>query len=250
VSVAEQDQQQEHQLRVLHWNIHSWRDESGASNLDAIADLVGEIDPHVVSLVEVDERWGMSDTLHELANRVGHSWIFAPSFEFGHEAPAGGFGNAVLTKLPILAVQHWQLLWPSQLYDGTEPSEPRSVVFAKLGFLQSALWFGSTHLPRSDTQARANALDRLMALTQNLHKHWLICGDFNAPALSWLDGDRSVVVCPEPTQPTYPTHKPAEPIDYCLASPGLLVEGQVLEVAGSDHLPLVITAGVNRIARE
>jgi len=122
VSVAEQDRQQDHQLRVLHWNIHSWRDESGASNLDAIADLVGEIDPHVVSLVEVDELWGMSDTLHELAIRVGHSWIFAPSFEFGHEAPAGGFGNAVLTKLPILAVQHWQLLWPSRLT--MAPSHP------------------------------------------------------------------------------------------------------------------------------
>lgn len=126
-------------------------------------------------------------------------------------------------------------------YDGTEPSEPRSVVFAKLGFLQSTLWFGSTHLPRSDTQARANALDRLMALTQKLHEHWLICGDFNAPALSWLDGDRSVVVCPEPTQPTYPTHKPAEPIDYCLASPGLFGGGPGVGgsgfglSAGSDH---------------
>jgi endonuclease/exonuclease/phosphatase family metal-dependent hydrolase len=142
MAVAEQDQQQDDQLRLLHWNIHSWRDASGTSNLEAIADLVGEIDPHVVSLVEVDEPWGMSDSLNELAARIGYAWIFAPSFEFGEQASAGGFGNALLTKLPILAVQHWQLLWPSRLYDGTEPSEPRSVLVAKLGFLQSALWFG------------------------------------------------------------------------------------------------------------
>jgi endonuclease/exonuclease/phosphatase family metal-dependent hydrolase len=243
VAVAEQDQQQDDQLRVLHWNIHSWRDASGASNLEAIADLVSEINPHVISLVEVDEPWGMSDTLNELANRVGYSWIFAPSFEFGRETPAGGFGNALLTKLPILAVQHWQLLWPSQLYDGTEPSEPRSVVFAKLGFSRSSLWFGSTHLPRSDAQARANALDRLMSLTQKLDGHWLVCGDFNTSASSWLDSDRSVVVCPEPTQPTYPASEPVEPIDYCVGSPGLLVEGKVLEVGGSDHLPVVIVCG-------
>jgi endonuclease/exonuclease/phosphatase family metal-dependent hydrolase len=240
VSVAEQDQQQGDQLRILHWNIHSWRDTSGASNLETIADSVGETDPHVVSLVEVDERWGMSDSLNELADRVGYSWIFAPSFEFGDQTPAGGFGNALLTKLPILAVQHWQLLWPSKLYDGTEPSEPRSAVFAKLGFLQSPLWFGSTHLSRSDSQARANGLRRLMALTQKLDGHWLVCGDFNTPASSWLHNDRSVVVCPEPAQPTYPADEPVEPIDYCVASPGLLMEGKVLPVEGSDHLPLVV----------
>jgi endonuclease/exonuclease/phosphatase family metal-dependent hydrolase len=242
VAFAEQDQQQEGQLRILHWNIHSWRDASGASNLDAIADLVGETDPHIVSLVEVDEPWGMSDSLNKLANRVGCSWIFTPSFEFGHATPGGGFGNALLTKLPILAVQHWQLLWPSKLYDGTEPSEPRSAVFAKLGFLQSPIWFGSTHLPRSASQARMNALRRLMTLTQKLDAHWLVCGDFNTPASFWRDNGRPVVVCPEPAQPTYPADGPVEPIDYWVASPGFFVEGKVLSIRGSDHLPLVVVA--------
>lgn len=239
--VAEQDQQ-EGQVRILHWNIHSWRNTSDASNLEAVTDLIGETDPHVVSLVEVDEPWGISDSLNELANRVGYSWVFTPSFEFGHQTPAGGFGNALLTKLPILAVQQWQLLWPSRLYDGTEPSEPRSAVFAKLGFSLSSLWFGSTHLPRSDSQARANALCRLITLTQKLDGHWLACGDFNTPASSWLDDDHSVVVCPEPAQPTYPANEPVEQIDYCVASPGLLVEGRVLPVSGSDHLPLLVFA--------
>jgi endonuclease/exonuclease/phosphatase family metal-dependent hydrolase len=244
VGVVERDQQQGDQLRLLHWNIHSWRDTSGASNLEAIAELVSEIDPHVFSLVEVNEPWGMSDSLDELANRVGYSWIFAPSFEFGHVAPAGGFGNALPVKLPILAVQHWQLLWPSRLYDTTESSEPRSAVFAKLWFLQSSLWFGSIHLPRSDAQARTNALRQLMTLTQKLDDHWLICGDFNTPASSWLGSDHSVVVCPEPAQPTYPASEPVEPIDYCVASSGLSVEGKVLGVGGSDHLPVVVYARV------
>jgi endonuclease/exonuclease/phosphatase family metal-dependent hydrolase len=250
VSIAEQDQPQRDQLRLVHWNIHSWRDASGVSNLTAIADLIGEIDPHVVSLVEVDESWGMANSLNELASQVGYSWIFAPSFEFGNEAPAGGFGNALLTKLPILAVQHWQLLWPPRLYDGTEPSEPRSAVFAKLGFSQSSVWVGTTHLPRRDAQARTNALDRLMTLTQKFDSHWLVCGDLNTPASSWLGSDRSVVVCPAPAQSTYPAHEPVEAIDYCMASPGLLMEGEVLPVGGSDHLPVVVSVGVNGIARE
>lgn len=102
---AAQDQQQGERLRILHWNIHSWCDASNASNLDAITDLVGETGPHVVSLVEVDEPWGMPDSLNELAHRMGYAWIFAPSFEFGCQTPgcqtpAGGFGNALLTRLP------------------------------------------------------------------------------------------------------------------------------------------------------
>jgi len=242
VSVADRNQQQEGPLRILHWNIHSWRDASDSSNLEVIIDLVGETDPHVVSLVEVDEPWGMSDSLNELANRAGYSWIFAPSFEFGYQAPAGGFGNALLTRLPILAVQQWQLLWPSRLYEGTEPSEPRSAVFAKLGFLLAPLWFGSTHLSRSDSQDRVSSLRRLITLTQKLDGHWLVCGDFNAPVSSWLDNDHSIVVCPEPAQPTYPANEPVESIDYCVASPGLFVEGKVLPVGGSDHLPLLVFA--------
>lgn len=63
MSSAEQNgQHYGEQLRILHWNIHSWRDSSSTSNLEAIADLISGIDPHVVSLVEVDEPWGQPDS--------------------------------------------------------------------------------------------------------------------------------------------------------------------------------------------
>jgi hypothetical protein len=47
------------ELRVLHWNIHSWRDTGGEPNSEGIVDLIREIRPDAVSLVEVDESWGM-----------------------------------------------------------------------------------------------------------------------------------------------------------------------------------------------
>jgi hypothetical protein len=45
------------EVRVLHWNIHSWRDESGAPNTGAVIELISRTKPHAVSLVEVDETW-------------------------------------------------------------------------------------------------------------------------------------------------------------------------------------------------
>jgi endonuclease/exonuclease/phosphatase family metal-dependent hydrolase len=88
-----------------------------------------------------------------------------------------------------------------------------------------------------------NALQRLTVLTRKLDSPWLLCGDFNTSAESWIDRDDSVV-CPKPAHPTYPAHEPVEEIDYCVASRGLHVVGKVLAVEGSDHLPVVVWVGV------
>jgi endonuclease/exonuclease/phosphatase family metal-dependent hydrolase len=230
------------QLRILHWNIHSWRDMAGASNVAAVFGLVRDTDPHVVSLVEVDEPWGASAAGPELAGRLGYAWIFVPAFEYGHDTPAGGFGNALLTKLPVLVVRQRQLVWPTRLYDGTETSECRSVTLAKLGDPARSFWVGSTHLPRDDADARMAALGRLTGIAHELDGHWLVCGDFNTPSSAWLGSDSLFTAFPQPEQPTYPVGQPAEPIDYCIASPGLSVEVEVLPVAGSDHYPVLLSS--------
>jgi endonuclease/exonuclease/phosphatase family metal-dependent hydrolase len=41
---------------------------------------------------------------------------------------------------------------------------------------------------------------------------------------------------------TYPADAPAEPIDYCIASPGFRLDAEPLHITGSDHLPVLITA--------
>ncbi len=229
------------ELRLLHWNIHSWRDDVGASNLESVVNLVHATDPHVVSLVEVDESWKHSPKLDEVASRCGYTSIFVPTFEFGKDAPAGGFGNALLSRLPILAVQQRQLTWPPRLFDGSEPSEPRSVVFTKLRTAAGHVWIGSTHLPRSETDTRRDAVQRLAAIAQELTGQWLLLGDFNMPASAWLDAHPFLRFYPAPAQQTYPSKDPVEPIDYCVAPQELPIRAEVLPEAGSDHLPLLAT---------
>lgn len=232
-------QKQSNELRILHWNIHSWLDDAGASNLEAVVNLVRATDPHVVSLVEVDESWGRPLALDEVANRCGYSSIFVPAFEFGEESPTGGFGNAFLSKLPILAVHQRQLVWPPRHYDGSEASEPRSVVFAKFQTAAGHVWIGSTHLPRGEAGTRAEATQRLVAMTQELTGQWLLLGDFNMSASAWLDAHQYLRAYPTPAEPTHPTMEPVEPVDYCVAPQGLQIEAEVLPEAGSDHLPIL-----------
>lgn len=228
------------ELRILHWNIHSWQDDDGASNLDAVADLMQRTDPDVVSLVEVDESWGDPSPLDELARRSGYASVFVPTFEFGHDAPAGGFGNALLTRLPLLAVRQRQLLWPPRLYDRSEPSESRVVVLAKLQTEHGPVWVGSTHLPRNEADARADAFRRLAEIVQSLMDPWLLVGDFNMPAASWLGHHPSLRAYPSTVTATYHTKEPAEAIDYCVAVKDLSVQAEVLPEVGSDHLPVIV----------
>jgi endonuclease/exonuclease/phosphatase family metal-dependent hydrolase len=226
-------------LLVLHWNVHSWRDAAGQPNLGAVASLIGRHSPDVVSLVEVSEPWAAAASLPELARRAGYTWIFIPSVEPGRDGPDRGYGNALLTRLPVLAVQQWQLTWPPAVYDGTEPSETRSVALAQVALPAGAVWVGSTHLPSRDRQARTAALHRLTTLTGRLEPPWVICGDFNTAPRSWIKRGQPMVVGPRPARPTFPARFPYRPLDYCIASPGVSVRARPLRTAGSDHLPLL-----------
>lgn len=224
--------------------MHSWRDAAGQPNIEAVAGLITDLDPDVVSLVEVSEPWAAPASLPALARRAGYSWIFFPTIELGRDAPAHGYGNALLTRLPVLAVQQWQLTWPPVVYDGTEPSESRSVALVRVSLPTAAVWAGSTHLPASRRRARAAALRRLTELTQKLDTPWVICGDFNTAPSQWIRPGQPVVVGPDPAQPTYPASRPRKPIDYCIASPGVSLNAQALQTAGSDHLPLLVRCQV------
>jgi endonuclease/exonuclease/phosphatase family metal-dependent hydrolase len=233
------------ELRVLHWNVHSWRDAAGAPNVDAVAALIRDTGPHVVSLVEVNEPWGAPAALTEVADRCGYAWIFSPALEFGAalefsaDESARGYGNALLTRVPITAVQQWRVFAPSRPYDGSESAEPRTLLAARLPFAGAPLWLGSTHFPASDSRARKVAARELRRVTSQLTSPWIVCGDFNDPP-SKCFGDRGdLLVSPDPARPTFPAHRPRRAIDYCLASAGIFLRSEVLRTQGSDHLPLL-----------
>jgi endonuclease/exonuclease/phosphatase family metal-dependent hydrolase len=231
-------------LRVLHWNIHSWRDDHGQPNAEAVTALIREVGPHVVSLVEVNEPLGHPATLAQIADECGYSWVFGPCLEYANREREGGYGNALLSRVPVTAVQQWRVFSPDRLYDGSEQSEPRIVLLGRLGpagWADSGLWVGSTHFPASDKNARKSAGQRLQQLTTLLDGPWLICGDFNAEPSGCFTDDGTFTVARDLARPTFPTKRPRKSIDYCIARPGLAVETTALPAAGSDHLPVLTT---------
>jgi endonuclease/exonuclease/phosphatase family metal-dependent hydrolase len=229
---------------MLHWNIHSWRDDHGAPNRAAVEGLIRDTAPDVVSLVEVSTGWGDPSALSGLAERLGYRWVFVPALEFRRSPAAEGYGNALLTRLPILAVQQWRVHSPER-YAHNEPTEPRTVALARVDVAGTPVWVGSTHLPASDQADRARALARLATLLGQLGTPWLICGDFNTPVKTWRDDlPAGVTVVPRWRRATFPARRPLRAIDYGLASPDLRTRARVVRRKGSDHRAIFVTAGV------
>lgn len=243
--------------------MHSWRDAAGAPNPDAVAELISETDPHVVSLVEVIEPLGAPETLTDLADKCGYSWIFVPSVELAADPAARGYGNALLTSIPVTAVQHVGMYSPERRYDGTEPTESRSVTLARVMFSGASVWVGATHFPATHHGSRQTAARMLRRLAGQLAAPWIICGDFNASfatlfrnggARGWLRSpfpsrrggstshDDGMRVHPDPPRPTFPARRPVAAIDYAVSSPDIVTTTQILRIPASDHLPLLIFA--------
>jgi endonuclease/exonuclease/phosphatase family metal-dependent hydrolase len=231
-------------LEMLHWNIHSWRDDRKRPNHQAVEDLIRRTGPDVVSLTEVSTPWGDSRPLSEIAERVGYRWVFVPALEYRGSAPGQGYGNALLTRLPILGVQQWRVHSPER-YANTEPSEPRTVALARVDVAGTPVWVGSTHLPASQADDRAAALRRLAEQLKGLGTPWLVCGDFNTAARTWREDlpDGVTVAAPRWRRATFPVRRPVRAIDYGLASPSLRTRARVLRSRGSDHRAIFVSAG-------
>ena len=231
-------------LSVLHWNIHSWRDDQGTPNQEAVEGLIRDTRPDVVSLTEVSTPWGQGRPLSEISERLRYRWVFVPALEFRGDPATEGYGNALLTRLPILSVQQWRVHSPER-YANNEPTEPRTVALARVEAGGTPVWVGSTHLPASQEAERARALRRLATLLRQLDRPWLVCGDFNTTIRTWRDElPAGVTVVPRWRRATFPARRPLRAIDYALASPELTARGHVVKRNGSDHRAVYVTAGL------
>jgi crotonobetainyl-CoA:carnitine CoA-transferase CaiB-like acyl-CoA transferase len=91
-------------LRAASWNMRAAR----SASLDAVAEVIAQIDPDVIALQEVDVgvlRTGRVDQPALLAQRLGYHHAFAASIEY----QGGVYGLAVLSRVPFRfeSIERW-----------------------------------------------------------------------------------------------------------------------------------------------
>jgi endonuclease/exonuclease/phosphatase family metal-dependent hydrolase len=243
-------------LKVMDWNIHHGVDTTSANNLDRVVTWIVNVNPHVVSLNEVEKQNGYNNNADEpallesaLEARTGSPWYGCFAQRIG---AATGQGNLVLSRIRIDSCDR-QLL-----------SAERSVARATLSVTNVIVTVFSTHLDDASASTRAIQVAELTTGAATAPSERIVMGDFNASANAAELGqlttgwdDAWAVAVAGGTAVAYPGNEAGNTrngrIDYIWRSKGparlALQSAQVYDTGTiSDHRPVsatyTVTAGL------
>jgi len=226
-------------IRVISYNIHHGAGTDGKLDLQRIARVIQSANVDIVALQEVDQRVkrsGSIDQPAELAKLTGMEVLFAGNIRL----QGGLYGNAILTKFPVVDKDH--ILLPNH-----ENGEQRGLIRAqlqlhKIGQSTTTLNFTATHFDH-----RANETERIASARQinniaasSPESPSLLAGDINdvrgSKTLKLLQSRWKIA---GPTLATIPSARPARQIDFIFFRPEnrwTVTETRVLnEAVASDH---------------
>lgn len=236
VVFAQNKKENETTVRVLTFNILHGATTKGDFDLDKIASVITDVNPDLVALQEVDFKTNRAKK-YDLATELGWRTKMAPLFGIAMPYDGGGYGEGVLTKMPIIASRNIPL-------PHSPENEPRAALEV-LVELESGdtIRFIGTHLEhQKDNPDRISQVKEINKVFKNCKYPSILAGDLNATPESepiailqeyWTDsfGDKP--------EPTYSSKNPRRKIDYILFRPAErwdVIENKVIcdEVA-SDH---------------
>jgi endonuclease/exonuclease/phosphatase family metal-dependent hydrolase len=229
-------------LRVMTYNIQHGAGADGKIDLLRTAEAINHEKPDIVALEEVDRgvaRTDRRDLPAELAALTGMTSYFSNNFDF----QGGEYGNAVLTRLPILQETNCH-------YHMIRPKEQRGIIQMVLDAHGRKIVFMATHIDYrgDDTERLLNVAEIHKLVEQYAGLPIFICGDFNDHPGSRVHqkmkekmADTWEMVGQGPGL-SYSSLKPAKRIDYIWISPTnaiMPLKAWVPQTQASDHFPLV-----------
>lgn len=221
-------------MRIATWNLHEAVGVDGRCLPTRIARVLAELDADVVALQEFSPRRGTVDELAaELERAADATLVVMPTFLKRGRV----FGNALLCRLPIVAVEARDL--------ALERREPRNAIDARLAWDGAPLRVLATHLGLRRAE-RIRQVERLDALLDGGDVPTVLLGDFNEWRLHGCLAPLERHLARVPAPPTFPSPCPVARLDRVFVSSALRVShvhAHRSRSAGvaSDHLPLVAT---------
>ena len=231
-------------LRIVLANVHYGYDLEGRQRALEVGDLFADLDADLIALNEIDRGWfitGSPDLLSTYRLATGLTPVFAPATD-------EVWGNAVLTRLPILEVQR------TRLPRGRDPLARSALTVVVELPDGSPLGVVVTHLSNVDRQGdtRLPQAQSLAAIVARLRERGIpavVAGDLNArpgdPELQVLEDLGLVGALPEGRM-TFPDSAARVQIDHVLLPPGWeVIDAATLATGLSDHR--FVTTDVRRV---
>jgi endonuclease/exonuclease/phosphatase family metal-dependent hydrolase len=228
-------------LRVMSYNIHVGVGMDKKLDLARVAEVIRRSRADIVGLQEVDrgvERTGRVDEVRELARLTGMDYAFAHNLDY----QGGQYGVAVLSRFPILAIDH-------RRYMNRRERERRGFIRVEIEVNGRRINFVTTHLDYQFADGREFEAAQLLKALEDVRGPLVVAGDFNEePARgaydmmlkagfkdSWTKGTAPGL--------TYPADKPTKRIDYVFyrnLGDDVRADAAVPDTLASDHRPVVV----------
>lgn len=221
------------EFTVMTYNIQSGFAVDNVWSLEQTARTIEAADPDIVVLQEVGRGWLVTTNIDQI------EWLsqrLSMQYAFGANSQDGLWGNAILSRAPILDSER-------HAFDTTQNLD-RAVIAAEIATETGSLWVLGTHLdnPSGAGNVRLEQAEQLIEFWEG-RSPALLLGDLNAtpdtevlaaldtagfrdPGLEFLDFAT--------------TSEDGLRIDYILTTAGLTTtEMDIPQVWTSDHLPVV-----------
>lgn len=236
-------------IKVMSYNIHRGNPPSKNASyrdLKAIAYVIKIEKPDFVALSEVDNKTKRSgvtvNQAKELGRLTGMHYYFTKAMDY----QGGEYGDAVLSKLPILDSTRYELPTTDNSF------EPRSIAMITVEKDGQKFHFGSTHFDHTSNGAnRELQVKATNKIIKKLSYPLILAGDWNSKPDS-----EPIKILKQTLTPTcskcpltFPAIKPNRTLDYVMYRPKQKFELKSLktvnETYASDHLPLVVELKLN-----
>jgi len=233
VAHAHNAARQGQRLTVATYNIHRCIGRDGRCNPARVLDVLRALDADVIALQEI--AWQPREALHQLEH-------FAQELNYRAIAGAtllrqdGHYGNAILTRLPVLDVRRIDL--------SVSGREPRGALGVALDGGDGEVRVIATHLGLQPWERRLQMTELLELLARESIEPAILMGDLNewflwGRPLRWLHA----YFGHSPAPRTWPAPLPLFALDRILVKPrhclaGLNVHASRAARSASDHLPV------------
>lgn len=225
-------------FRIMTYNIHHGEGTDGIVDLDRIVTIIRESGADIVCLQEVDRnlpRTGKADFPAELARKLN----MAVAFESNYDFDGGEYGNATLSRWPIVASVNHALPRP-------EGREPRGCLQTTLRVNGALLDVFNTHFGLVADERKQQAAAVLALLSTD--RPTIVAGDLNetarAAAVQSLTLKLRDPLLDTPESSIRDGDGEGRRIDFILVSEDLVavsanVVSTPVATVASDHLPVI-----------